>query len=316
MKNLQVWADTMRSNLEQWIVGKPEVLDRILIALLCRGHILLDDLPGTGKTTLAKATAHSMDGIFHRLQFTPDLLPSDVVGVNVYQQKTQDFQFRQGSVFCHILLADEINRATPRTQSALLECMEEQQVTVDGVTYPLPQPFFVIATQNPVEWQGTFPLPEAQLDRFLFCLRLGYPAREQEQQMLRQFTFRKPDLSAVTTPEQLTALQSELEQVKMGEAVQQYLLDIAAATRSHREIRVGLSPRGLLALSRAARGMAAISGRDYVTPDDVQTIAADVIAHRILQTGIPKTEALQEKRELVAKLLAEVPVPKDMPWNS
>ncbi len=314
--SIQTITAKLRENIAQRIVGKDAVIDKVLIAVLCGGHVLLDDLPGTGKTTLAKSLAASLDGVFHRIQFTPDLLPSDVTGVNVYNPAESRFTFRKGAVFANVLLADEINRATPRTQSALLECMEEQQVTVDGVTYPLEAPFFVIATQNPVELQGTFPLPEAQLDRFLFCLRMGYPERMQEQEMLCRALTGIATLHEVCTCDAVTAAQAELQSVRIVPAVQAYLLDIAAQTRAYSGIRVGLSPRGLLALADAARGYAAIHGRDYVTPDDVKAVAIDVIAHRLVLSGASYGSRLDEKRRMTEQILEEVIVPKDQLWNS
>ncbi len=308
-------ANQIHENIAKRIVGKDEVIDRVLIALLCGGHVLLDDLPGTGKTTLAKSLAASLDGVYRRVQFTPDLLPTDVTGVSVYNQREQCFEFRQGAVFTNVLLADEINRATPRTQSALLECMEEHQVTVDGVTYPLDAPFFVIATQNPVELQGTFPLPEAQLDRFLFCLRMGYPERAQEQEMLSRALDGIVELRGAVTCAEVVQMQQELKQVRICDAVKEYLLDLTAATRESDAVRAGVSPRGLLALADAARGYAAIHGRDYVTPDDVKAIAADVIAHRLVLKGASYGDRLEEKRKLTQQILDQVPVPKDQLWN-
>lgn len=312
---IQKLAERIHENMAQRIVGKDAVIDRVLIAVLCGGHVLLDDLPGTGKTTLAKALAASLDGKYRRVQFTPDLLPTDITGVNIYNQKEQSFIFREGAVFTNVLLADEINRAAPRTQSALLECMEEQQVTVDGVTYPLSAPFFVIATQNPIEMQGTFPLPEAQIDRFLFCLRMGYPERRQEQEMLSRALAGVAALSSVATCEELLKAQEELKSVRIAEAIKEYLLDIVQATRDSAQIKAGVSPRGLLALADAARGYAAIHGRDYVTPDDIKAIAADVIAHRLVLKGASYGDRLEEKRRLTMELMEQVSVPKDQLWN-
>lgn len=312
---IQTLTEKIHQNMAKRIVGKDAVIDRVLIAVLCGGHVLLDDLPGTGKTTLAKSLAASLDGVYRRIQFTPDLLPSDVTGVNLYNQKEQCFTFRQGAVFTNVLLADEINRATPRTQSALLECMEEQQVTVDGVTHPLSAPFLVIATQNPIELQGTFPLPEAQMDRFLFCLRMGYPERAQEQEMLRRALSGVAVLSSTASCEEILQAQEELKKVRLADAVQTYLLDLVQATRESDAVKAGVSPRGLLALADAARGYAAIHGRDYVTPDDVKAIAVDVMAHRLVLKGAAYADRLEEKRRRTMQLLEQVPVPKDQLWN-
>lgn len=312
---IQTLSEKIHKNIAQRIVGKDDIIDRVLIAVLCKGHVLLDDLPGTGKTTLAKALAASLDGKYRRVQFTPDLLPTDVTGVNIYNQKEQSFTFRQGAVFTNVLLADEINRATPRTQSALLECMEEQQVTVDGVTYPLSDPFFVIATQNPIELQGTFPLPEAQIDRFLFCLRMGYPEREQELEMLRRALSGIAELDSAASCEEIVQAQEALKKVRICTAVREYLLDIAEATRTCDAVKTGISPRGLLALADASRGYAAIHGRDYVIPDDVKAVAPDVIAHRLILKGASFADRLAEKRKLTQQLLEQVPVPKDQIWN-
>ncbi len=308
-------SDRIRNNISQRIVGKADVIDRVLIAVFAGGHILLDDLPGTGKTTLARSLADSVEGQCRRVQFTPDLLPSDITGVSVYDPKTGEFTFRKGAVFGNILLADEINRAAPRTQSALLECMEERQVTADGVTYSLPELFLVIATENPAELQGTFPLPEAQLDRFMFCLSIGYPQREQELLMLAHAMEGVKSLSAVASMEELLQASRELKKVHISEAVKSYLMDITEATRNHSSLKAGLSPRGLIALADASRGYAAIKGRDYVTPDDVKAVAEDVIAHRLMLKGAVYGSSLSEKRSIVKSVLLQVPVPKDSVWS-
>lgn len=313
---IQELSRRLKSNIGLRIVGKDDVIDRVIIAVIAGGHVLLDDLPGTGKTTLAKSLAASVSGEFHRIQFTPDLLPTDITGVSVYDSKTQDFVFRKGAVFGNILLADEINRAAPRTQSALLECMEEKQVTADGVTYKLPETFLVIATQNPAELQGTFPLPEAQLDRFLFCLRVGYPERSEEKNMLSRALGITADLESVAVCDEIVSARKELMMIHISDAVKDYLLDIASATRENSSVKAGLSPRGLIALADASRGYAAINGREYVLPDDVKAVAADVIAHRLILKGAAYGDRLLEKRALVNSIIEEIPVPKDQIWNS
>lgn len=314
MSQIQNVTEKIRKSISQQILGKTEVIDKVLAAMLCGGHVLLSDIPGTGKTTLARTLAKSMDAVFHRIQFTPDLLPSDLIGVSIPDAKTGEFQFRKGILFSQILLADEINRATPRTQSALLECMEERQVTADGVTYPLERPFFVIATQNPVEMQGTFPLPEAQLDRFLLCLSLGYPEREQELALLARGNTSAPTTPVVTV-EQFLKAQQELQQVTVATAVQEYVADLAQASRSHERIQLGLSTRGMLALLAVSRAYAAIQGRTFVTPDDVKALAIDCMAHRMIARGGVWDESTAVNRKLVAELLEIVPVPKEETWN-
>lgn len=313
MLQIKSLSDLLVQNISQCVLGKEDVIQKIIAAMLSGGHVLLNDIPGTGKTTLARGLAASMQGVFHRIQFTPDLLPSDLLGVSVPNGKTGEFQFRKGAVFTQILLADEINRATPRTQSALLECMAEYQVTADGVTYPLEQPFFVIATQNPVEMQGTFPLPEAQLDRFLLCLSLGYLAREQELALLARGG-KTPELTAVVTMEQLRFAQRGVEQITASPAVCGYVADLAQASREHERVHVGLSTRGMLALLQVSRAYAAMQGRAFVTPDDVKFLAADVIAHRLILRDGWDTP-IEAGRQVVSQLLQTVPVPKEAEWN-
>lgn len=314
MSKIQEVTQALRNSISQVILGKEDVVDKLLAALLCGGHVLLNDIPGTGKTTLARTLAQSMEATFRRIQFTPDLMPSDLVGVSIFDPAEKRFVFREGAVFTQILLADEINRATPRTQSALLECMEEHQVTVDGTTYPLDALFFVIATQNPVEMEGTFPLPEAQLDRFLLCLSLGYPEREQELALLsRPMTMPVP--VPVISAQQIVAARRELEQVAVSRAVQEYLVDLTQASRQHPQVQLGLSTRGMLDLLRVSKAFAAMQGRSYVIPDDIKHLAADSMVHRMQVQGNVWTEQSAVCRQVVQELLEQVPVPKETTWN-
>lgn len=311
IRDVSELSEKLRSNIGIIIKGKDEVIQKIIISLLCAGHILLEDIPGTGKTTLAKALAKSIQCDFKRVQFTPDLLPSDLTGVNFYNQKLEEFIFKPGSVFTNILLADEINRATPRTQSSLLECMEEGQVSIDGVTYTLEQPFLVIATQNPIEIQGTFPLPEAQLDRFFMKLCMGYPDMANEMDMLSNFTLQNPlnELQNVVTKDQLITAQQQVRTVKVGNAVKQYLLNIVAATRNDEKIKLGVSPRGSLALMRASQAAAAVAGRSYVIPDDIKAVYEDVLAHRIICKGYNIMQSASASQEVLRQIVMRVPVP-------
>lgn len=303
-------AKRVRENVQKVIVGKADVIDLALVAVLCEGHILIEDVPGIGKTTLARSLAASLGCTFRRIQFTPDLLPSDVTGISFFNQKTQAFEFRPGPVMSQVVLADEINRATPRTQSALLEAMQEQQITVDGDTYRLPRPFLVLATQNPIELEGTFPLPEAQVDRFLMRLSIGYPAESEEHQMLLRFERSDPleALSAVTSPEELIAMQHRVRETRVEESVRGYIVDIARATRTHADIELGVSPRGTLALYRCAQALAAIRDREYVLPDDVKLLAPYVLTHRII---ISPTTRLRGRSlaEVLMDVIEKVPVP-------
>lgn len=284
MNRIADLARLVTENVERVIVGKREAIELLLVALLCDGHVLIEDVPGVGKTMLARALAISLGGTFKRLQCTPDLLPNDVTGVSVYNQKTGEFEFRPGPVFVNVLLADELNRATPRTQSALLECMGEAQVTVDGVTHPLPRPFLVLATQNPIEYEGTFPLPEAQLDRFFMRVRLGYPSPQEERQIVERLRRRHPieSLTQVVDGQQVLELQAEVWEVHIDDSVQDYILRLVQATRTHPDLALGASPRGTLALSKAAQALAAIRGRDFVLPDDVKALAVPVLEHRLI----------------------------------
>lgn len=303
-------AARVRQNIQKVIVGKGEVIDLALVAVLCEGHILIEDVPGIGKTTLARAIARSLGCTFRRIQFTPDLLPSDVTGISYFNQKSQEFEFRPGPVMSQVVLADEINRATPRTQSALLEAMQERQITVDGVTYPLPRPFLVLATQNPIELEGTFPLPEAQVDRFLIKLPIGYPTKEEEHAILLRFERQDPleDLEPVATPDELLSTQRQVREVRVEQSVRDYVVDVVRATRGHLDIQLGVSPRGTLALYRCAQALAAIRGRAYVLPDDVKLLAPYVLTHRIL---ISPATRLRGRRlaDVLMDVIETVPVP-------
>jgi MoxR-like ATPase len=278
------FAERVIRNAETVIVGKREQIELLMVALLCQGHVLIEDVPGTGKTMLARAIAASMGVSFKRLQCTPDLLPNDITGVSVFNQQTHTFEFRSGPVFVNILLADEINRATPRTQAALLEAMQERQVTSDGVTRPLPAPFLVLATQNPIEYEGTFPLPEAQLDRFLIRLSLGYPEADDETQMLRNLKKQHPieTVGQVVNGTELLNLHDAVTDVHLDESLERYILNIVRATRSHSDVALGASPRGSLALYKTAQALAALRSRDYVIPDDVKTLVPLTLAHRLI----------------------------------
>ena len=300
----------VKENVQKVIVGKDRAIDLTFVALLCRGHILLDDVPGIGKTMLAKAFARSLGCTFRRIQSTPDLMPSDVLGVNFYNQKSSEFEFRPGPIFSQVLLADEINRATPRTQSALLEAMQEQQATIDGVTMPLPDPFLVLATQNPVEMEGTFPLPEAQLDRFMVRVKLGYPSPSEESEIFVRFERDSvlPSLEAVTTNEDLVKMQEIPPMVRMDDEVRQYVVALVGATRVHSGISLGASPRAGLALYKTAQAWAAINGRDFVTPDDVKTLAPSVLPHRMILNSTARLRGATDE-QLVEEILSSTPVP-------
>ncbi len=304
-------ASSLKGNMTKVIKGKDTEISKLIMALLCNGHILLEDIPGTGKTTSAKALAKSLGCQFKRVQFTPDLLPSDLMGINFYNQKEQDFIFKPGPIFTHILLADEINRATPRTQSSLLECMEEAQVTVDGITYPLEAPFLVIATQNPIETQGTFPLPEAQLDRFFMRLSMGYPSEADEINVLSSQANASPlnDLQCVVTKEQILEAQAAVKEVKVSDSIKAYIVAISNATRQDSRLKLGLSLRGSLAMFKASKAFAAMAGRDYVIPDDVKAIVKDVALHRVIYNGYQIASNVHTLETIFEDLLSQVPVP-------
>ncbi len=303
-------ATRLRQNIQRVIVGKDDVIDLALIAMLCEGHLLLEDVPGTGKTTLAKTIAASLGCSFRRVQFTPDLLPSDLTGIYYFNQRTSEFEFRPGPVMAQIVLADEINRATPRTQSALLEAMQERQVTVDIATHALPRPFMVMATQNPIELEGTFPLPEAQLDRFLMKVALGYPDAAGESAMLVRFEREDPldTLASVVGPDDILAMQAGVRQVRVEESVRHYVVAVCRATRAHDDILLGASPRATMALHRVCQARAAIAGRDFVIPDDVKAMSAPVLTHRLVVN--PQTRLRgRTPEDVVREVVATVPVP-------
>jgi MoxR-like ATPase len=301
----------IRANVESAVLGKQDTVRLAVVALLAGGHLLLEDAPGLGKTSLARALARSLGCRFTRLQFTPDLLPSDILGANVYRPNTGDFEFRPGPVFTNVLLADEINRTTPRTQSALLEAMSERQVSIEGETLPLPEPFLVIATQNPFEFEGTYPLPENQLDRFMMCLEVGYPDRETEREVFKRHRGGEPtdDLLAVTNAEEMIAMQRSVSDIRVDESISDYILDIVEATRNHPELALGVSTRGALTLYKAAQAMALLEERDFVIPDDVKQLCRPVLAHRVVCRGAVRDGHRQRAIQILKGILEKLVVP-------
>lgn len=310
VSEIQAFAKRLMANLEQVIVGKHAVVEHVLIGLLCQGHILVEDVPGVGKTMLSRSLARSLGCSFNRIQFTPDMLPSDVTGVSIFNQLSRQFEFRPGPVMAQIVLADEINRATPKTQSSLLEAMEEKTVTVDGNTHALPKPFLVLATQNPIEYEGTFPLPEAQLDRFLLRIRLGYPALDDEIKIMgdQQFTHPFETLQSIVSLEELTAMQEGVKSVFVSPAVRRYIVELVRATRENVDVYLGASPRGSLGLFKAGQARAAIDGRDYVLPDDIKALAEFVLAHRVVINPAARLKNLTAG-QIVKEIVHNLPVP-------
>ncbi len=313
VSELKQLTQSLKNNIAKNIFGKDDVIEKILICLFCGGHILLEDIPGTGKTTLAKAVASSIGCSFKRVQFTPDLLPSDITGISFFSQKESEFIFKKGAVFANILLGDEINRATPKTQSSLLECMEERQVSVDGVTHVLTPPFLVIATQNPIEIQGTFPLPEAQLDRFFMQLCLGYPDTQSEGIMLSGIinSTEREKLLPVAEACEILAAAELISQISVSQDIIGYIIKIVQATRNDDDVRLGASPRGSLALLRASQASAAISGRSYVIPDDVKSVATSVLSHRIITKGYAISQSSGVAADIISRILKTIPVPTE-----
>lgn len=310
MEKIKNFAEKVAANIEKVIVGKRNPVDLAVVCLLCQGHLLIEDVPGVGKTVLARSIALSLGCSFSRIQFTPDMLPSDVTGVSIFNQVTRQFEFRPGPVMAQIVLSDEINRATPKTQASLLEAMEERQITVDGVTHPLPRPFMVLATQNPIEYEGTFPLPEAQLDRFLMRLELGYPILEDEMNILDRQQFRHPItmLEQVVTAKELEEAQEEIKKVYVAPVVKRYIVEIVRQTRQHPDVYLGASPRGSLALYRTSQARAAMSGRDFVLPDDVKALVHPTLSHRVILGPAARLRDLSAD-QILQDVLGKVPVP-------
>jgi MoxR-like ATPase len=309
-KNIQQFSEKLTSNIERVIVGKRQAVELVIIGLLCQGHVLIEDVPGVGKTMLARALAKSMGCSFRRIQFTPDMLPSDVTGVSIFNQISRTFEFKPGPIMAQIVLADEINRATPKTQSAMLEAMEERQLSVDGVTYPLPKPFMLLGTQNPIEYEGTFQLPEAQLDRFLLRIRLGYPSVKDEINILEIQQLRHPieDLEIITSELEIIQCQEEVKRIFVAPIIKQYIVDLTRATRGNADVYLGASPRGSLGLFRGGQVKAAMSGRDYVIPDDIKYLAEFVLAHRMVIDPAAKLRDITPDI-IVQEIIKNLPVP-------
>lgn len=310
MTDVKAFGEKLLENLEKVIVGKRSALEMVMIGLLCQGHVLIEDVPGVGKTVMARAMAKSLGCAFNRVQFTPDMLPSDVTGVSIFNQESRKFEFRPGPIFGQVILADEINRATPKTQAALLEAMDERQVTVDGVTHALPRPFMVLATQNPIEYEGTFPLPEAQLDRFLLRVRLGYPNLLEEISVLEGQQLRHPieGISPVFSAEEVLEAADAVRAVYVANPIKRYVVDLTHRTRNHADVYLGASPRGSLGLFRAGQARAALNGRDHVLPDDIKALASSILSHRIIVNPAARLREVTAER-IVQEILLSVPVP-------
>ncbi|PWH12975.1 MAG: AAA family ATPase [Anaerolineae bacterium] len=308
--DISSFGANLLENLEKVIVGKRNALELVVIGLLCQGHVLIEDVPGVGKTMMARAIAKSVGCSFNRVQFTPDMLPSDLTGVSIFNQETRQFEFRPGPIFGQVILADEINRATPKTQAALLEAMEERQVTIDGVTHPLPRPFLVLATQNPIEYEGTFPLPEAQLDRFLLRVRLGYPNLSDEIAVLEGQQLRHPieNIAPVYSAEEVLAAAEAVKAIYVAPPVKRYIVELTHRTRNSADVYLGASPRGSLALFRAGQARAALNGRNYVLPDDIKALAQSILAHRIIVSPAARLREVTAER-IVQEIVLAVPVP-------
>ncbi len=310
MTDVKAFGEKLLENLEKVVVGKHSALEMVVIGLLCQGHVLIEDVPGVGKTVMARAMSKSLGCVFNRVQFTPDMLPSDVTGVSIFNQESRKFEFRPGPIFGQVILADEINRATPKTQAALLEAMDERQVTVDGVTHPLPRPFMVLATQNPIEYEGTFPLPEAQLDRFLLRVRLGYPNLAEEISVLEGQQLRHPieGISPVFSAEEVLEAAEAVKTVYVANSIKRYIVELTHRTRSNADVYLGASPRGSLGLFRAGQARAALNGRDHVLPDDIKALALPILAHRIIVNPAARLREVNAER-IVQEILLGVPVP-------